>query len=381
MDVFISYAAPDHAYLEQLSMHLDPLRRRGILRSWSAAEVGAGQDERAEVARRLSSARLILLLVSADYFYSPAAREQMTRALERSRAGLARVIPILVRPCAPHGAEIERLGALPVGGRAVSQWSDRDEAWTNVAVGIQKAIVELGVGETISPMTSPPRSIPHEPPRAEVTEASESPVPFVLIPPRPRVAATRGRSTSRATARRWASSLFALLAAVATSAIVVATWLSATDHHHALPGGVEPRHPRDPAGAVSDAHIVDVDWGPGSAQCATEEPRIILGDCQHTKDLEWLRRELGALRDKRVGCLAGLPASFSLKPGDNERTGVKNYYLNIHGSDGARVANIWIQRGKMKITDLYTRKLVWLAVDRAGKWSAGPDEEHMTRVP
>jgi hypothetical protein len=77
-----------------------------------------------------------------------------------------------------------------------------------------------------------------------------------------------------------------------------------------------------------------------------------------------------------------LPTTFTLRPGDNEKTGVKNYYLSIYDSTTTqRVGNIWIREGKMLITDLATGGKFWLAYDENERWSAGSDPKYLTLAP
>jgi hypothetical protein len=142
-----------------------------------------------------------------------------------------------------------------------------------------------------------------------------------------------------------------------------------------------PTVPISPRGAERQAMFVAVEWGPGLAACLTVDPQIVIGDCKRQEDLEWLRRELSMLRQKGVGCLPDLPASFTLRSGDNEKTGAKNFYLFIFDSDGVKRGNLWFRGGKMLVTDLITKKTLWLAYADDETWSAGPDTGHLVRVP
>src|SRR5688500_10749981 len=88
VDVFFAYSPKDEALRDELAAHLTALRREDILRDWHDGRIGAGEDWRAEHDKNLESARLILLLVSADFLASDFCYEvQVRRALERQRAG------------------------------------------------------------------------------------------------------------------------------------------------------------------------------------------------------------------------------------------------------------------------------------------------------
>ena len=160
VDVFISYASEDRAYLQNLGAHLALLHRQGVLRAWHSELIVPGQDWDAEVTQRLQSARVIILLVSANFFSSDVAYTQMERAINRARQGNACVIPILLRPCLRQGASLDGLSKLPDNNVPISGWPDQDAAWENVARGIHRAIVELGRGNTVSPITVYPDQVP-----------------------------------------------------------------------------------------------------------------------------------------------------------------------------------------------------------------------------
>src|SRR5260370_6251439 len=67
----------------------------------------------------------------------------MKRALERDRTGEARVIPVILRAVDWAGTEFAHLQALPTDGRPVTSWSNTDEAFTDIARGIRRAIESL----------------------------------------------------------------------------------------------------------------------------------------------------------------------------------------------------------------------------------------------
>jgi hypothetical protein len=92
----------------------------------------------------LNSARVILLLISADFLASPYCYDvEMKRALERHEAGEVRVIPIILRPCDWHASPFSKLQALPKDGKPVTEWQPQDKGFTDAARGIRAAVVEL----------------------------------------------------------------------------------------------------------------------------------------------------------------------------------------------------------------------------------------------
>jgi hypothetical protein len=67
----------------------------------------------------------------------------MERALERHDAGEAVVIPIILRSCNWKDALFGKLQTLPRDAKPIKSAADRDEAFTEVVVGIQRAVEKL----------------------------------------------------------------------------------------------------------------------------------------------------------------------------------------------------------------------------------------------
>ncbi|MCK6592916.1 MAG: toll/interleukin-1 receptor domain-containing protein, partial [Polyangiaceae bacterium] len=143
VDVFFLYSQKDEALRDELATHLAGLRRQGIIHDWHDRRIGAGDDRRAVIDAQLDAARVILLLVSADFLASDDCEADLRRALLRQRSGEARLIPILLRACSFEEASFAALEALPRGGRAVTSWPNRDEAWREVAEGIRDVVEEI----------------------------------------------------------------------------------------------------------------------------------------------------------------------------------------------------------------------------------------------
>ncbi len=142
--VFISYAHEDETLLQQLHTHLSSLTRQGLIATWYDRQLVAGTDWAGEIDAHLEQASIILLLVSADFIASRYCYEvEMKRALERHKAGQARVIPIALRPADWKGMPFASLHALPTDARAITTWTNQDAAFVDVAAGIRRAIEDL----------------------------------------------------------------------------------------------------------------------------------------------------------------------------------------------------------------------------------------------
>jgi hypothetical protein len=156
VEVFYSYTHKDEGLRDQLAEHLSSLRRQGYIKEWHDRQIGVGTEWSQEIDSHLNTASIILLLISSafiasDYCYGI----EMQRALERHNAKEARVIPIILRPVDWQETPFQKLQALPTNGKPITTWTNRDEAFLDVARGIRKAIEEW-----ITPSISiPPASV------------------------------------------------------------------------------------------------------------------------------------------------------------------------------------------------------------------------------
>jgi hypothetical protein len=143
--IFISYSHKDERLRRELETHLKLLLRQEVIAMWTDREIMPGEEWKHKIDENLESADVILFLVSADFVASDYCYDvEMNRALERHDAGEARVIPIILRDVHKwESAPFGKLQALPAHGKPVTLWTNRDEAWSDVAAGIRKVAEEI----------------------------------------------------------------------------------------------------------------------------------------------------------------------------------------------------------------------------------------------
>src|SRR6266704_1645072 len=97
--IFCCFAHEDEPLLEELEKQLSLLRRQGLIADWYDRCIVPGTDWKQAFDSRLLTASVILLLISpdflaSDYIYSI----EMERVLELHKTGVARAVPIILRP-------------------------------------------------------------------------------------------------------------------------------------------------------------------------------------------------------------------------------------------------------------------------------------------
>lgn len=136
--VFFSYSHRDEKLRDKLALHLSLLQKQGVIQSWHDRKITAGMEWAQAIDDNLNTADIILLLISDNFLASDYCYDiEMQRAMERHEAKEALVVPIILKPVDWSGAPFGKLQAFPKDAKPVTKWSNRDEAFTNIAQGIR----------------------------------------------------------------------------------------------------------------------------------------------------------------------------------------------------------------------------------------------------
>src|SRR5947209_6398940 len=123
LHVFISSVEQDKAYLAQLQTHLSPLERKGVITLWSYNTIGVGTDRATAIKQAISSAELVILLVSADFLASSNYYNDYPLLEARAAQGI-KIIPVFVRPCYLADTSLLRFQAINRSETPVSSMSN-----------------------------------------------------------------------------------------------------------------------------------------------------------------------------------------------------------------------------------------------------------------
>jgi TPR repeat protein len=174
LNVFYSYAHADEEFRDGVDCHLRLLQRQGLINAWHDRKIGTGTEWKEQIDSHLRSADIVLLLVSADFLASDYCFDvELQCALTRHSENQAVVIPVIVRPVDWSGAPFAKLQGLPHGGKAISVWSNRDEALMSVALAIRETVQRQSIQKLIPQGSGveggiPPRS------RRELTKGARA---------------------------------------------------------------------------------------------------------------------------------------------------------------------------------------------------------------
>jgi hypothetical protein len=145
IDVFIAYAKADSALLERLRIQLSAAERIGLIDTWHDGEIEIGTDTQQAMEAAMNKAKIILLLISADFFASEVYEKELPLAMTLHQEGKARVLPIILRECTWQMTPIAGLKVLPPNGVPVTSdyWTGPDQAFRLIVEEIIRLSSEL----------------------------------------------------------------------------------------------------------------------------------------------------------------------------------------------------------------------------------------------
>jgi hypothetical protein len=147
--IFLSYSHKDEECRKLLEIHLDSLKRIGLVESWHDRRIEAGSKFEGEISANLESSDIILLLISpffiaSDYCYDI----EMRRALARNEAKEAVVIPVILEFCNWQPLPFGNLRATPTDGKPISSFPNHHEAYKQVADDIERVARRINAEPT-----------------------------------------------------------------------------------------------------------------------------------------------------------------------------------------------------------------------------------------
>ena len=139
--IFISYAHADEDLKKELDKYLKVLKRSSKVQVWNDRELIGGQEWDQTIMSELNKANIILLLISVDFNASDFIWDkELASAMQRHEEGTAHVVPIILRRCEWSSMPYAKLQALPRNATPVTEYPNRDAAFTEIAIGLEKLV-------------------------------------------------------------------------------------------------------------------------------------------------------------------------------------------------------------------------------------------------
>jgi TIR domain. len=141
--VFISYSRKDKRYLDELHTQLKFYERQHLIDFWDDTKIRPGARWREELNQALQSARVGVLLVSADFLDSDFINEyELPPLLEAAKNEGTKIISVMLKPCAYKYTELAEIQIANDPSRPLNSISkaQREKIWYDVAEFIKKSL-------------------------------------------------------------------------------------------------------------------------------------------------------------------------------------------------------------------------------------------------
>ena len=132
----VVYAPEDQASCTQLNRHLNILKLTGKIQIYNVNEDKAGENTLEAAQKAWADADYMLALITVNLFNSPDWFMMVYQALGDGR----RVIPVRIQRADYDGTGLEKLRSLPSQNRAVSDFANIDEAYTDIVSEIRRLL-------------------------------------------------------------------------------------------------------------------------------------------------------------------------------------------------------------------------------------------------
>ena len=143
---FISYSHKDKRYLHELTTHLAPYVQSEMVDVWDDTQIHPGSRWREEIEKALQSAKVAVLLVSADFLASDFIMNiELPSLLAASEQEEIIFLSVVLRPCAFTNIDIGQFQSVNTPSNPLSKMKrvKRDEVWSKVAELVNEALSKV----------------------------------------------------------------------------------------------------------------------------------------------------------------------------------------------------------------------------------------------
>ncbi len=164
LKVFISYSHQDSKYLERLLVHLVTLERDGFIDIWSDTKIIPGSNWREEISQVIDSAKVAVLLVSADFLASQfIAENELPPLLAGAKTKGTVILPIILSPGGFASSSLSQFQAINSPSYPLSRMNrhQKEELWARVAEIIRETVAAQQSPQTTAPVVSQVKEKPY----------------------------------------------------------------------------------------------------------------------------------------------------------------------------------------------------------------------------
>lgn len=141
--VFISYSHADERWLKRLRVHLRPLERTGKIEVWDDTRITPGTRWRQEIKEALDSAKVAVLLVSADFLASDfIAENELPPLLKAAEKEGTIILPVILSPSVFNDISLAQFQSVNAPSKPLLDMTkaQQEEVFVRIAQAIERAL-------------------------------------------------------------------------------------------------------------------------------------------------------------------------------------------------------------------------------------------------
>lgn len=143
LKVYYSYAQEDQDLQRELAKHFYPLVQAQMIETWQESDMHVGKEWEKEIEEKLMSSDIILMLLSSDFLFTDRINKlEIPLAINRhkNKKDAILLVPILLRNCFWGITPLGIFKSLPISGKPVSRYDDKDTAYTEITKEVYNLI-------------------------------------------------------------------------------------------------------------------------------------------------------------------------------------------------------------------------------------------------
>jgi TIR domain/ATPase family associated with various cellular activities (AAA) len=142
--VFVSYSHEDSEWLDRIRIHVKPLEREGVVDLWDDTRIKAGTLWKQEIQGAIDSAKVALLLITANFLASDFISDnELPPLLAAAREEGAIILPLIISPSrfmqTPTLSEFQTVNS-PQRPLSAITWNEQEELLVKVTQVIEEAL-------------------------------------------------------------------------------------------------------------------------------------------------------------------------------------------------------------------------------------------------
>ena len=141
--VFTLYAKEDESYMEELTLQLRRMKRKGVITDYCDQEISRVENWDPETRYSFESCDYMIFMISAALLSSGYQQDEYIQmAMEAGKQGHLTIVPVLIKGCNLNNDPLGQFLVLPANNHPVSSnfWEERQSAWRTVSEELELLI-------------------------------------------------------------------------------------------------------------------------------------------------------------------------------------------------------------------------------------------------